>query len=454
MFNYSQWLSDLFKAVGHKYIKRVPYMSGGKRRYRYIYKLTHAVGGKHVLDPEHMVVGAAFQMETGAGAEIHAHIVSTSGENVTYRLDDGPDKDKVFTVTRAQLAQRLDEKHGARAALATERDKQAKVVADLKAANASSKQVAREQARLDRLEAALPAPAPEPESEDREGEESVKDAATRLLDALRAPTRYAVRLSSSSGVTMPPVWDGYGQYGAVSADTTKLLEQIIADPRMFTPRSIMTAPQEVQQRMSTGKLEGVTKDVISAPWVPKGYVASLDGRTNMIDLTVSEGEFTGLRALVIPATMLNVQTYKDRVARLPVVSAATMSDVKAVVDALRTADALPHHLAANMGRYSVAEIKRSEAPRRKVVSDVDELADNILTEMQDHYGDGYRFKLNTRVGMPRIYVSRKLSRGWQDMGYISVNDEGEIHDVALTRLAGELRDFVQEQLDQYEIKES
>lgn len=159
MFTFSEWLSDLFKAAGHKYIKRVPYMSGGKRRYRYIYKLTHMVGGKHVLDPEHMVVGAAFQMETGAGKEVHAHIVSTSGENVTYKLDDGPDKGKVFTVTRAQLAQKLDEKHGARAALATERDKQAKVVADLKAASASSKQVAREQARLDRLEAALPAPA-------------------------------------------------------------------------------------------------------------------------------------------------------------------------------------------------------------------------------------------------------------------------------------------------------
>lgn len=159
MFNYSQWLVDfLAKAAGHKYIKRIPYMSGGRTRYRYIYKLTHMAGGKHVLDPEHMVVGAAFQMETGAGAEVHAHIVSTSGENVTYKLDDGPDKGKVFTVTRAQLAQKLDEKHGARAALATEREKQAKVVADLKARGASEKQIAREQARLERLSVSAPAP--------------------------------------------------------------------------------------------------------------------------------------------------------------------------------------------------------------------------------------------------------------------------------------------------------
>jgi len=65
----------------------------------------------------------------------------------------------VFTVTRAQLAQKLNEKHGVHAAISAERDKQSKVVADLKAAGASTKQVAREQARLDRLEAALPVPA-------------------------------------------------------------------------------------------------------------------------------------------------------------------------------------------------------------------------------------------------------------------------------------------------------
>ena len=58
MFTFSEWLSDLFKAAGHKYIKRIPYASGGKRRYRYIYNVTHMTGGKHVLDPEHMIVGA------------------------------------------------------------------------------------------------------------------------------------------------------------------------------------------------------------------------------------------------------------------------------------------------------------------------------------------------------------------------------------------------------------
>ena len=152
MFTYSRWLVDfLAKAAGHKYIKRVPYMSGGKRRYRYIYKVTHAVGGKHVLDATHMVVGAAFMLDSTSGKEVHAHIVSTSGDKVTYRLDDGPNKGKVFTVTRAQLASEINDEHLARLELTKEREKQAKVVADLRAGGASEKHVTREQARLDRL---------------------------------------------------------------------------------------------------------------------------------------------------------------------------------------------------------------------------------------------------------------------------------------------------------------
>ena len=152
MFTYSQWLVDLLaKAAGHKYIKRVPYTSGGKRRYRYIYKVTHAVGGKHVLDATHMVVGAAFMLDATKGSEVHAHIVSTSGDRVTYKLDDGPRKGELVTVTRGQLAAEINDEHLARLELTKERDKQAKVVADLRASGASKKHVAREQARLDRL---------------------------------------------------------------------------------------------------------------------------------------------------------------------------------------------------------------------------------------------------------------------------------------------------------------
>ena len=163
MFTYSQWLSDLLKAAGHKYIKRVPYTSGGKMRYRYIYKVTHMAGGKHVLDPEHMVQGAAFMLSSAKGSEVHAHITKVDGDMVTYRLDDGPRKGELVTEPKSKLAERLNAEHGVHEALAGAREKQAKVVADLKERGASEKQVAREQARLDRLEAAAPAPAPKSE---------------------------------------------------------------------------------------------------------------------------------------------------------------------------------------------------------------------------------------------------------------------------------------------------
>lgn len=156
--SFTAWVDSLLKAAGHKYIKRIPYQSQGKMRYRYIYNVTHMAGGKHVLDPDHMVVGAAFQMEPAAGKEVHAHITKVEGDMVTYRLDDGPQKGETVTESKAALAKKLNEKHGVHEALAGAREKQAKVVADLKARGASEKQVAREQARLDSLSVSAPAP--------------------------------------------------------------------------------------------------------------------------------------------------------------------------------------------------------------------------------------------------------------------------------------------------------
>ena len=191
MFTYSQWLVDfLAKAAGHKYIKRIPYMSGGKTRYRYIYKVTHMAGGKHVLDPEHMVVNAAFMLSSAKGSEVHAHIAKVDGDMVTYRLDDGPDKGKLVTESKSKLAERLNAEHGVHEALATEREKQAKVVADLRAGGASEKQVAREQARLDRLSASVPALKPvEPKPATPKARTSKEPKPTRSvaeLEELRA----------------------------------------------------------------------------------------------------------------------------------------------------------------------------------------------------------------------------------------------------------------------------
>jgi hypothetical protein len=174
---FSAWVDLLFKAAGHKYIRRIPYTSGGKLRYRYIYKVTHTAGGKHALHEDDVTVGAAFMLGTDKGSEVHAHVKSVDGDKVTVEYDDGPRKGKKETMSRRDLLSKLDAAHGISQALQGEREKQAKVISELRASGASEKQIAREQARLDRLgvEAKEPAPkkrAPKAKTESSESKQS------------------------------------------------------------------------------------------------------------------------------------------------------------------------------------------------------------------------------------------------------------------------------------------
>jgi hypothetical protein len=91
---------------------------------------------------------------TDKGAEVHAHVKSVDGDKVTVEYDDGPRKGEKETMSKRDLLSKLDAAHGISAALQSEREKQATVVSELRASGASEKQIAREQARLDRLGAA------------------------------------------------------------------------------------------------------------------------------------------------------------------------------------------------------------------------------------------------------------------------------------------------------------
>ena len=152
MFSYTQWALDwLSKAAGHKYIKRIPYQSGGRTRYRYIYNVTHTHGGKHVLDPDHMKVGTKLMLDATSGAEVHGHIQSVSGDKVTFVYDDGPKKGESVTMSKDKLATELDKVHGISGKLDAARKKQSDIVAKLKEKGASAKQIARAEARLKAL---------------------------------------------------------------------------------------------------------------------------------------------------------------------------------------------------------------------------------------------------------------------------------------------------------------
>jgi hypothetical protein len=172
MFSYTQWLDELIKAAGHKYIKRVPYQSGGRLRYRYIYNVTHTHQGKHVLDPDHMKVGTKLMLDATSGKEVHGHITAVSGDKVTFAYDDGPRKGEVVTMTKTELAAELDKVHGISDKLNTARAKQKAVVDKLKERGASEKQIAREQKRLDALGGEAEKDEPKKDEQKSDGEDT------------------------------------------------------------------------------------------------------------------------------------------------------------------------------------------------------------------------------------------------------------------------------------------
>ena len=104
----------LAKGAGHKYIKRIPVgqTESGRIKYRYIYKETHTVGGKHLLDEAHLKVGTKLMLETGDGKQVHAHITAVNGDKVTIEYDDGARKGETKTLTKQKLLSEFDEAHG------------------------------------------------------------------------------------------------------------------------------------------------------------------------------------------------------------------------------------------------------------------------------------------------------------------------------------------------------
>jgi hypothetical protein len=195
MFSYTQWALDwLSKAAGHKYIKRVPYQSGGRMRYRYIYNVTHTHGGKHVLDPDHMKVGTKLMLDATSGAEVHGHIQSVSGDKVTFVYDDGPKKGESVTMSKDKLATELDKVHGISGKLDAARKKQSDVVAKLKEKGASAKQIARAEARLKALGGDTPKGSKDQTAEQKRAAHALSLAIT---EARKPRAEYKPKLSYS-----------------------------------------------------------------------------------------------------------------------------------------------------------------------------------------------------------------------------------------------------------------
>ena len=147
-FKFASWVRALMKGMGHRYIKRIPYMTPKGRRYRYIYRVDHTHRGKHAFHEDHLVTGTKFALSTEDGAEFHGHIESVDGDKVKYMIDDGPQKGAVVETTKQELAAKLNEVHGVSDKLADARDKASADLEQVKQSGGSEKQIARARRRL------------------------------------------------------------------------------------------------------------------------------------------------------------------------------------------------------------------------------------------------------------------------------------------------------------------
>ena len=146
-------LELLIKGAGHKYIKRIPVgtTKTGKVRYRYIYRADHTVGGKHLLDEAHLKAGTKLMLHSKDGAEVHAHIDSVKGDQVTFTYDDGDRKGETRTVSKQKLLAEFNKENKVEDKITSAK---AGLLSDIKAAadrGTSKKQLARLVARLERL---------------------------------------------------------------------------------------------------------------------------------------------------------------------------------------------------------------------------------------------------------------------------------------------------------------
>jgi len=364
MFSYTQWALDwLSKAAGHKYIKRVPYQSGGRMRYRYIYNVTHTHQGKHVLDPEHMTVGTKLMLDATSGAEVHGHIQSVSGDKVTFIYDDGPKKGESVTMSKEKLASELDKVHGISGKLDAARKKQSDVVAKLKESGASAKQIARAEARLKALGGdtpkaetpkAKPKKAKPTEAETSKEKKLTKKEADRLAVAqylLNDDEKYASRRDSTFLYTEYR----YKNREQFEADLQKIID---APDTYLTSLSVKTEKQTLPFTGRRGEVEQKEQSVVKIDGLLSEYAVVVEDDTAKLVYVKQDSDKAGLYVVQFPAKMLENNETVERLRALPSLEGniLTLRDAAMAI----SNEANIYHLASMLGS--------SDMPKRKKMS--------------------------------------------------------------------------------------
>jgi len=131
---FQNFVRAIIKAVGHRYIKRIPYNTPKGRRYRYIYRVSSTHQGRHAFDAEHLVEGTAFALHGEGESEFHGHITDVKGDMIKYVIDDGPRKGEEVTTSRQRLVDELNLVHGVQDKLTAERAKVKAAIAEARRA--------------------------------------------------------------------------------------------------------------------------------------------------------------------------------------------------------------------------------------------------------------------------------------------------------------------------------
>ncbi len=149
MFRYSFLIDSLLKAMGHKYIRRVPkgVTKTGKTKYMYFYAGQEG-HGRGIAHEEELVTGASFAFGEHGKTRYHAHITKVDGDKLTIKYDDGDKKGTEETMTKKQFQALVHGEH--KEAIKQAQVKAEKQLKDFQAGKEKGVKV--KQSTLDKLE--------------------------------------------------------------------------------------------------------------------------------------------------------------------------------------------------------------------------------------------------------------------------------------------------------------
>jgi hypothetical protein len=184
MFRYSLLITDLLKALTHKYVRRVPKGVTKTGATKYVYYYAGQEGhGKGIAHENELVTGASFAFGEHGKTRYHAHITKVDGDKVTVKYDDGDKKGTEETMTKKQFQTLVHGEHAT--GIKQAKEKAEKQLKDFQAGKEKGVKV--KQSTLDKLEQRvknldeLTTQDEEPTSQETQ-EEGLSISAQRTLD--------------------------------------------------------------------------------------------------------------------------------------------------------------------------------------------------------------------------------------------------------------------------------